>query len=315
MLAAGLVAAAFPARLLVVSRQPDQTRALTTDLQDLALASRSRTQAGAGEVAHLHAWDAVVVALRTDFKNTAEQDIRRQGATANAPACGYDGTVIIVTNPVDLMARRFAEVPGCARAFGIGANLDSARCRFLLARYAQVSPDRVLGHVIGEHGDRAVICVSTTTVDRRPVAVPVRAVVADLQRRPALIRHGIGRTRCGPDGAVLSTLRMAGPPAFCTTSRAPWYSGGSAASSMPGSRSGIIHTVRPPTCADTGTAAACASVICSFIRCKTRSATASSSRSVRTSSSCLASYSSSPSSSARRAAIRSSTSGSVMPGS
>lgn len=46
MLAAGLVAAAFPARLLVVSRQPDQTRALTTDLQDLALASRLRTQAG-----------------------------------------------------------------------------------------------------------------------------------------------------------------------------------------------------------------------------------------------------------------------------
>ncbi|WP_406067342.1 NAD(P)-binding domain-containing protein [Streptomyces sp. NBC_01020] len=216
-LAAGLVAAAFPERLLVVSRQPDQARALAADLQDLALTSRSRTQADAGEVADLHGCDAVVVALRTDFKNTAEHDIRRQGATANAPALGvlarelrgYDGTVIVVTNPVDLMARRFGEVSGCARVFGIGSNLDSARYRLLLARYAQVSPDLVRGHVIGEHGDRAVICVSTTTVDRRPVAVPVRAVVADLQRRPALIRTAIGRTRCGPAGAVLSTLRMA----------------------------------------------------------------------------------------------------------
>ncbi|WP_329068814.1 hypothetical protein [Streptomyces sp. NBC_01429] len=63
--------------------------------------------------------------------------------------------------------------------------------------------------MIGEHGDRAVVCVSTTTVDGRPVPVPVHAVVEDLQRRPALIRNGIGRTRCGPAGAVLSTLRKA----------------------------------------------------------------------------------------------------------
>nr|WP_239074052.1 lactate dehydrogenase [Streptomyces sp. SID10853] len=213
-----MVASALRGRLLVVSRQPEQAVGLAADLQDLAHTARSRTQAEAGEeVADLHGCDAVVVALRTDFKNTAERDIRRQGATANAPALGalarelrgYSGTVIIVTNPVDLMARRFAEVSGCPRVFGIGSNLDTARYRLLLARYAQVSPDLVRGHVIGEHGDRAVICVSTTTVSGRPVTVPVRAVVNALQHRPALIRAGIGRTRCGPAGAVLSTLRRA----------------------------------------------------------------------------------------------------------
>ncbi|MEW1720696.1 hypothetical protein [Streptomyces sp. NPDC093109] len=144
-------------------------------------------------------------------------DIRRGGAVTNAPALGalarelrgYGGTVLVVTNPVDLMTRRFAEVSRCARVFGIGSNLDSARYRLLLARYAQVSPDLVRGHVIGEHGDRAVVCVSTTTVAGRPVTVPVDVVVEDLQRRPAFIRTGIGRTRCGPAGAVLSTLRKA----------------------------------------------------------------------------------------------------------
>ncbi|MCX4550631.1 MULTISPECIES: lactate/malate family dehydrogenase [unclassified Streptomyces] len=214
-LAASLVAAALPGRLLVVSRQPDQARGLTADLQDLALAAGSRTQVEPGEIADLYGCDAVVVALRTAFKNTAARDIRRGGAAANAPVLGalardlrgYDGTVLVVTNPVDLMARRFAEVSGCTRVFGIGSNLDSARYRLLLARYAQVSPDLVRGHVIGEHGDRAVVCVSTTTVDSRPVTVPVHVVVEDLQRRPALIRTGIGRTRCGPAGAVLSTLR------------------------------------------------------------------------------------------------------------
>lgn len=214
-LAASLVAAALPGRLLVVSRQPDQVHGLTADLQDLALAARSRTEVGAGEVVDLHGCDAVVIALRTDFKNTAARDIRRGGAAANAPALGalarelrgYGGIVLVVTNPVDLMARRFAEVSGCTRVFGIGSNLDSARYRLLLARYAQVSPDLVRGHVIGEHGDRAVVCVSTTTVASHPIAVPVHTVVEGLQLRPALIRNGIGRTRCGPAGAVLSTLR------------------------------------------------------------------------------------------------------------
>ncbi|MEU1568879.1 hypothetical protein ABZ504_52900 [Streptomyces mirabilis] len=44
-----------------------------------------------------------------------------------------------------------------------------------------------------------------------------------------------------------------------------FYSGGNAISSAPGSRSGIIHTARPPTWADTGAAAAHSSVICSLI--------------------------------------------------
>ncbi|MEU2248150.1 NAD(P)-binding domain-containing protein [Streptomyces sp. NPDC019224] len=215
--ATSLVTAGLPERLLVVSRQPSQVQGLCTDLQDLAQTAQSRSLVEAGEVADLHGCDAVVIALRTDFTNTAQRDIRRGGAAANAPALGalarelrgYGGTVLVVTNPVDLMARRFGEVSGCSRVFGIGSNLDSARYRLLLARYAQVSPELVRGHVIGEHGDRAVVCASTTTVGSRPIAVPVRTVVADLQQRPALIRDGIGRTRCGPAGAVLSTLRKA----------------------------------------------------------------------------------------------------------
>ncbi|WP_242570624.1 NAD(P)-binding domain-containing protein [Streptomyces sp. NP-1717] len=214
-LAAGLVAAALPGRLLVVSRQPDQVRALTADLQDLAHAARSRTVVEPGEVDDLHGCDAVVIALRTSFTNTAEQDIRRGGALANAPAIGtlaqelrgFGRTVLVVTDPVDLMARRFAEVSGCNRVFGIGSNLDSTRYRLLMARRAHVLPDLVHGHVIGEHGDRAVICASSTAVNGKPVHVPIKAVLDELQQRPALIRTGTGRTRCGPAGAVLSTLR------------------------------------------------------------------------------------------------------------
>lgn len=213
--AAALVAAGVPGRLLVVSRRPDRVQGLTADLQDLSHTARLRSTIEAGVVADLHGCDVVVIALRTDFTNTAQRDMRRGGAEANAPALGelarelrgYGGTVLVVTNPVDLMSRRFADVSGCSRVYGIGSNLGSARYRLLLARYAQVSPAQVRGHVIGEHGDCAVVCASTTTVGGRPIAVPVRAIAAALQERPGLIRVGIGRTRYGPAGAVLSTLR------------------------------------------------------------------------------------------------------------
>ncbi|MEV5677090.1 lactate dehydrogenase [Streptomyces sp. NPDC052179] len=215
VLTAGLVSIALSDRLLVVTRRLEQAHGLAADLQDLGAAVGSLTRVEAADAADLHACDAVVIALRVSFTNTAAQDIRRGGAAANAPALdslarslrGYGGSVLVVTNPVDLMARRFAEASECARVYGVGSGLDSARYRLLLARYALVSPDRVHGHVIGEHGDQAVPCASTTTVDDRPADVPVRKVADDLQARPALIRDGISRTRCGPAGAVLSARR------------------------------------------------------------------------------------------------------------
>lgn len=102
VLAAGLVSVELPERLVVVSRRTEQARALVDDLEDMALAVRSRTWVEAGEVADLRGCDAVVLALRTDFTNSAVEDIRRCGAAANAPALGalgrelrgYEGSVL-----------------------------------------------------------------------------------------------------------------------------------------------------------------------------------------------------------------------------
>lgn len=65
------------------------------------------------------------------------------------------------------------------------------------------------GHVIGEHGDHAVVCASSTTVNGRPACVPLAEVRGELRTRPGRISKGVGRTRSGPAGAVLSALRKA----------------------------------------------------------------------------------------------------------
>ncbi|MCN9241881.1 NAD(P)-binding domain-containing protein [Streptomyces sp. RY43-2] len=212
-----LVAAGLSDRLLVVSRTPAQAAALADDLDDMRAALGSSVLPTPATVDELRHCPAFVVAVRAQFTNDRSRDVRMAGVQANAPAVralaaqmrGYQGTVLMVTNPVDLMTRLFAEESGCPRVFGIGSNLDSARYRLTLARLLDVPVAVVRGHVIGEHGDSAVVCASSTTVNGHPVPVPLQEVRDELAGRPGRISAGIGRTRCGPAGAVVSALRLA----------------------------------------------------------------------------------------------------------
>lgn len=230
-----LMAAGVSRRLLVASRTVDQAEALADDLDDMRAALGAGVRPGAAEVEELRACAAVVVAVRARFTNTRGADIRMGGIRANAPAIrglaarfvGYRGTVLVVTNPVDLMTRWFAEESGCTRVFGIGSSLDSARYRLTLGRLLGVPATAVSGHVIGEHGDTSVVCASSTLVNDHPVPVPLQRVRDELARRPGRISAGIGRTRCGPAGAVVSALRLAlgaedGTTELCAAHAGDW---------------------------------------------------------------------------------------------
>jgi L-lactate dehydrogenase len=214
--ATALISAGLCNRLVVTARTTGQAQALADDLDDLRSALNSTVHPVPGTITDLMYCEALVIAVRGHFTNTHGADIRMAGAAANAPVIGtlaaalrgYTGTVVMVTNPVDLMTRLFADVSGCPRVFGIGSNLDSARYRLTLARLLDVPEPAVRGHVIGEHGDAAVVCRSSTTVNGEPVHVPLTHVRDELAARPGRISSGIGRTRCGPAGAVLSTLRL-----------------------------------------------------------------------------------------------------------
>jgi L-lactate dehydrogenase len=234
-----LVASGLCARLLVASRTTEQAAALVADLDDMRVTIGSPVHPYTAPVTELGTCQALVVAVRANFTNTHTTDVRMAGAQANAPVVyalgaalrGYTGTVLMVTNPVDLMTRLFAEASGCGRVFGIGSNLDSARYRLTLARLLDVPLSAVHGQVVGEHGDAAVLCASTTTVNGRPLPLPlplpVQQIRDELTWRPRRINEGIGRTRSGPAGSVVATLRLAlgvddGTTELCAPYRDGW---------------------------------------------------------------------------------------------
>lgn len=79
--------------------------------------------------------------------------------TQNVMANGFSGVFIIASNPVDLMSYVVAEVSGMpkSRVIGSGTVLDTARLRYLIAEYLQVSSKNVHAYILGEHGDSSLV--------------------------------------------------------------------------------------------------------------------------------------------------------------
>ena len=86
---------------------------------------------------------------------------------------GFDGIIIVATNPVDLLTYGVWKYSGLDhhRVIGSGTILDSARYRFMLGELDHTSPMSIHAYIIGEHGDTELPVVSSATVAGVPLSV------------------------------------------------------------------------------------------------------------------------------------------------
>ena len=79
--------------------------------------------------------------------------------TKNVMASGFDGIIIVASNPVDLMAYVVYKVSGLPKnkVIGSGTVLDTARLRYMIADYLKVSSKNVHAYIMGEHGDSSFV--------------------------------------------------------------------------------------------------------------------------------------------------------------
>ena len=82
-----------------------------------------------------------------------------------------DATILMVTNPVDVLTYVALKVSGqpSNRVFGSGTVLDSSRFRFLLAQRCAVAVQSVRAYILGEHGDTEVPIWSSANIGTVPV--------------------------------------------------------------------------------------------------------------------------------------------------
>lgn len=121
---------------------------------------------------------------------------------------GFQGLLIIVANPVDVLTyyyQKFSGLPA-SRVIGTGTMLDTARLRDIIGRKLSVDPRNIHAQVIGEHGDSEIIIWSSASIGNlklrnwkawkssfeSEIAEEVRRAAYEIIKRKGATNHAIG---------------------------------------------------------------------------------------------------------------------------
>ena len=79
--------------------------------------------------------------------------------TESIMASGFNGIIIVASNPVDLMTYVVSEVSKLPKnkVIGSGTVLDTARLRYIMADYLKISSKNIHAYIMGEHGDSSFV--------------------------------------------------------------------------------------------------------------------------------------------------------------
>lgn len=88
----------------------------------------------------------------------ANANIMKQ-ITNSIMASGFNGIIIVASNPVDLMTYVVWKESGLPKnkVIGSGTVLDTARLRYLMADYLKISSKNIHAYIMGEHGDSSFV--------------------------------------------------------------------------------------------------------------------------------------------------------------
>ncbi|OKH18192.1 L-lactate dehydrogenase [[Limnothrix rosea] IAM M-220] len=157
--------------------------------------------------------DAVIItAGRNGSPTESRLDLLRDNAAVMRAIASefvdYQGTVIIVSNPVDVLTYVFQQASGLppAKVVGTGTMLDTARLRQILGRELNLEPRSIHAQVAGEHGDSEVVLWSSATLggislktwpnwtaeQEKRVATEVRTAAYEIIQRKGVTNHAIG---------------------------------------------------------------------------------------------------------------------------
>ena len=83
----------------------------------------------------------------------------------------YEGILLIVSNPVDILTYGAQKLSGLPerRVIGSGTVLDTARLKYALSQHLNVDSRNIHSFIIGEHGDSEIAAWSSTNISGVPL--------------------------------------------------------------------------------------------------------------------------------------------------
>ena len=204
--------------LVLIDIQKEKAIGEAMDLAHGLSFSSSHMQIRAGEYSECSDADIVVITAglnqkpgQTRLELSLENAKITKSITEEVVASGFKGIFLIASNPVDLMTKVVQEVSGFEphRVIGSGTALDTARLRYLVGEYINVSSKNIHAYIMGEHGDSSFVpwehayagCKKVTDVvkdlgkdlsDLDKIYLDVRDAAYEIINRKKATYYGIG---------------------------------------------------------------------------------------------------------------------------
>ena len=152
--------------LVLVDVDKEKTIGEAMDLSHGLPYAQSKMKIKAGDYTDCKDADIVVITAgaaqkpgQTRLELTAVNAKITKSVTEQIMASGFDGIIVVAGNPVDLMSYVAYKVSGLPahRVIGSGTILDTARLRYLISEYLDISSANVHAYILGEHGDSSFV--------------------------------------------------------------------------------------------------------------------------------------------------------------
>ena len=151
--------------LVLVDQNEQKLASEVQDLRDAVAYMPHRVTVRGGDFSDLGVCDVIVNSvgkielLRGNHNRVTEMDFTIpavRGFADKIRQSGFDGVVINITNPCDIVTRELALLLGLpkGRVFGTGTGLDTSRMLSALARQTGLDHKSITCYMLGEHGNQ-----------------------------------------------------------------------------------------------------------------------------------------------------------------
>lgn len=180
--------------IVLIDRNKEKANAEAMDIQQGTAFQSRDIKISVGEYEDCGDADIVVITAaapyvtgqrRLDMIDGAAEIMRT--VVPSIMSSGFNGIMIVVTNPVDIMAYLAYKLSGLPKnqVFGTGTSLDSGRLRGLIANMLSIGTRSVQAFTMGEHGDSQFIPWSHVTVGGKKFT----DIISDRKGQFALVNY------------------------------------------------------------------------------------------------------------------------------
>ena len=189
--------------LVLVDQNAQKVASEAQDLRDSVAYLPHRVTVREGDFADLGACDVIVNSvgkielLRGTHDRLTEMDFTipaMRGFAEKIRESGFNGVLINITNPCDIVTRELSNLLGLprGRVFGTGTGLDTARLLSALARQTGIDHKSITCYMLGEHGNQQFAPWSCVSFRGMPLDEWAKTDARFRFDRDALTRESIG---------------------------------------------------------------------------------------------------------------------------